>query len=140
VGEVELHRGLARPGVGQTAVQFDFTNAPDVRTFREDNNFIVDVLAAEPKDVAADLAARANIGPSGALPASPASALPKVAAEGAPAPNQARAPKGAERPAQPAAPPAGAVASKGSEAPALAAAMPPAPVTPLVSAPPPRDA
>ena len=44
----------ARPGAGKTAVQFDFTNSPDVRTFREDNNFIVEVLTAEPKDVPAE--------------------------------------------------------------------------------------
>src|SRR3984893_5223846 len=129
----------ARPGAGKTAVQFDFTNSPDVRTFREDNNFIVDVLAAEPKDVPAELAARANMSPPGAAPASPGSAPPKVAAEGPPGPDRAPAPKCAERPAQPAAPPAGAVASKGSDAPAPAV-TPLTPVALAVSAPPPRDA
>jgi tetratricopeptide (TPR) repeat protein len=122
-----------RPGAGKTAVQFDFTNGPDVRTFREDNNFIVDVLTAEPKDVPAELAARANIGSPGPPP--PATVPPKVAADEAPAA------KAAERPAQPAAPPAGAVASKGSDAPVLAVASPPAPVTPVTGMPaPPRDA
>src|ERR1051326_7314177 len=127
----------ARPGAGKTAVQFDFTNGPDVRTFREDNNFIVDVLTAEPKDVAAELAARANMSPPGAAPPSPASGPPKVAAEGAPVP-RAPAPKSAERSAEPAAPPAGAVASKASDTPAPATANPPAPVAPAVSAPPSR--
>jgi tetratricopeptide (TPR) repeat protein len=129
----------ARPGAGKTAVQFDFTNSPDVRTFREDNNFIVDLLSAEPKDVPAELAARANMSPPGAAPASPGSAPPKVAADGAPVPDPAPAPKSAERPAQPAAPPAGAVASKGSDAPAPAV-TPLTPVALAVSAPPPRDA
>jgi hypothetical protein len=129
----------ARPGAGKTAVQFDFTNGPDVRTFREDNNFIVDVLTAEPKDVPADLAARANISPPGAATASPGSAPPKLAADGAPVPGPAPAPKPAERPSQPAAPPAGAVASKGSEPPAPPSAIPPPPVTPAVSAAPPHD-
>src|ERR1043166_1663748 len=87
----------SRPGVGKTAVQFDFTNGPDVRTFREDNNFIVDVLTAEARDVGADLAARANISPPGAAPPSPASGPPKVAAEGAPVPHPAPAPKTAEQ-------------------------------------------
>src|SRR5262249_13638420 len=129
----------ARPGAGKTAVQFDFTDGPDVRTFREDNNFIVDVLTAEPKDVPADLAARANISrPVSATPG-PTSAPPKIAADGAPVPSPAPTPKSAERPIQPAAPPAGAVASKGSEPPAPASALPPASVTPAVSATPPRD-
>jgi tetratricopeptide (TPR) repeat protein len=129
----------SRPGVGKTAVQFDFTNGPDVRTFREDNNFIVDVLTAEARDVAADLAARANISPPGAAPPSPASGPPKVAAEGAPVPHPAPAPKTAERPSEPAAPPAGAVASKGIDAPVPAVVTPAAPGPPAVRAPP-RDA
>jgi tetratricopeptide (TPR) repeat protein len=122
----------ARPGVGKTAVQFDFTNGPDVRTFREDDNFIVDVLTAEAKDVPANLAALA------AKPALPvardgASPPPKV---GAAAPDPpASPPKAAERPVQPAAPPAGAVASKGADAPAPAIANPP----PALAALPPRD-
>jgi tetratricopeptide (TPR) repeat protein len=124
----------ARPGAGKTAVQFDFTNGPDVRTFREDNNFVVDVLTAEPKDVPAELAARADSSPPGAAAPIPAPAPPKVAAERAPVPDPAPAPRSAERPAQPATFPAGAVASKGSDVPAPAAAVPPA------RAPPPRDA
>jgi hypothetical protein len=121
----------ARPGEGKTAVQFDFTNGPDVRTFREDNNFIVDVLAAEPKDVAAELAARGSPSPN------PASAPPTVAAEGVPVPDPA--PKAAEPAAHPAAPPAGAVASKGSAVPAPAAVTPPTPAAVVVSNPAPRD-
>ena len=130
----------ARPGAGKTAVQFDFTDGPDVRTFREDNNFIVDVLTAEPKDVPADLAARAKISPPAVPPGSPGSTRPEVAAQGAPVANPAPAPKAAERPAQPAAPPAGAVASKGidgSAAPSASAA----PAAPSAVAPAaPRDA
>src|SRR5215470_2605187 len=83
----------ARPGAGKTAVQFDFANGPDVRTFREDSNFIVDVLTAEPKDVPADLATRANISPPAAATPSPAPAMPEVAAAGAPVPNPPPAPK-----------------------------------------------
>ncbi|HEV2958069.1 MAG TPA: tetratricopeptide repeat protein [Xanthobacteraceae bacterium] len=117
----------ARPGVGKTAVEFDFTNGPDLRTFREDNNFIVDVLTAEPKDVPAELVARANMSPPGA-PASPASAPPKVAADGAPVPDPAPAPKAAEPSAKPAAPAAGAVASKDGETPVPASVNLPPPV------------
>src|SRR5262249_8084559 len=113
----------ARPGEGKTAVEFDFTNGPDVRTFREDSNFIVDVLGGETKDVPAELVTLANAGPPSAPPRSPAIVPPQVTAERAPVPNAAPAPKAAERPA--AAPPAGAVASKGPDAPTLADVPPP---------------
>jgi tetratricopeptide (TPR) repeat protein len=124
----------ARPGAGKTAVQFDFIDAPDVRTLREDNNFIVDVLTVEPKDVPAELAARAKMSPPAAAPGGP-----EVAAEGAPVPNPAPAPKAPERAAQHVAPPAGAVASKASGAPP-SAVTPSAPVVPAASAPPVHDA
>jgi tetratricopeptide (TPR) repeat protein len=123
----------ARPGAGKTAVQFDFTNAPDVRTFREDNNFIVDVLTADAKDVPAELATLANQRPPSTPPPSPATAPPQVTAAGAPVPNTAPAPKTAERPAQPAGPPAGAVASKGTDK------TVPAHATPIAQAAPPAD-
>jgi tetratricopeptide (TPR) repeat protein len=129
----------ARPGAGKTAVQFDFTDGPDVRTFREDNNFIVDVLTAEPKDVPADLAARAKMSPPAAASPGPGPAMPEVAVAGAPVPHPPPAPKAPERPVQPAAAPAGAVASKTGGAPPPAV-IPPAPIAPVVSAPPPRDA
>lgn len=128
----------ARPGEGKTAVEFDFTNGPDVRTFREDNNFIVDVLGGEAKDVPAELAALANPAPPSAPPRSPATAPPEVIADRAPVPNAAPAPKAAERPAQPAAPTAGAVASKGTDAPALAEATPPIAAKTTMATPDPR--
>ncbi|HML13569.1 MAG TPA: tetratricopeptide repeat protein [Xanthobacteraceae bacterium] len=134
----------ARPGAGKTAVEFDFINGPDVRTFREDNNFIVDVLTAEAPDVPADLAtlantpAPANTSPPGAAPRSAAPAPPTVAAEGPPMPDPAPAPK-AEQPGQPAAaPPAGTVASNDADAPPPAIVQPPAPAAPVAGTPP-RD-
>ena len=116
----------ARPGAGKTAVQFDFTNGPDVRTFREDNNFIVDVLVAEAKDVPAELATLAGTSAPSAAPRVTPAGPPQVAAAGAPVPDAAPAPKAAERPVQPATPPAGAVASKGTDPPAAADSTPPA--------------
>ncbi|MBV8826839.1 MAG: tetratricopeptide repeat protein, partial [Hyphomicrobiales bacterium] len=127
-------RIAARLGEGKSGVEFDFTNGPDVRTFREDNNFIVDVLSGEPKDVPAEIATLANPAPPSAPTRSPATAPPQVIAEKAPAPNVAPAPKAAERPPQPAAPTAGAVASKGMDGPVLADATPPA--APKTSTPP----
>jgi tetratricopeptide (TPR) repeat protein len=120
----------ARPGAGKTAVQFNFASAPDVRTFREDNNFIVDVLTTEAKDVPAEIATLANQSPPSAPPGAPSTAPPQVTAEGAPVPNTAPASKPAERPAQPAAPPAGAVASKGTDKPVAADATPTRPAAP----------
>jgi tetratricopeptide (TPR) repeat protein len=114
----------ARPGEGKSTVEFDFTNGPDVRTFHEDNNFIVDVLSSEAKDVPAEIATLANPAPPSAPPRSPATAPPQVAAERAPVPSAAPGPKAAERPAQPAAPTAGTVASKGTDGPALEATRP----------------
>jgi len=138
----------ARPGEEKTAVRFEFKESPDVRTFREDNNFIVDVLAAEARDQVAELAMPGN--PKPAAPAAPVLAEasttpPRVAAERAPPPDPpAAAPAAAERPpAQPAAASAGAVASKGADEPVVPdttpapAAAPPAPVAAPAQ---PRDA
>jgi hypothetical protein len=121
----------ARPGAEKTGVQFDLANGPDVRTFRDDNSFIVDVLSAEPRDVPAEIASLANASPAAPAPRKPESAAPNVAAEGAATPDPAPPlPAKAEAaPAQPAAAPAGAVASKGSD-------VPPAPTsTPSLVAP-----
>jgi tetratricopeptide (TPR) repeat protein len=117
----------ASPGADKTAVRFEFKDGPDVRTFREDNNFIVDVLAAEAKDVAADLAQQTKpAAPTGVPFAQPRVAADRVAVpDSAPALTLAAAPP----PAQPAAPPAGAVAFKeidGSAVPSAAPAAPPA--------------
>jgi len=128
----------ARPGEGKTAVQFDFINGPDVRTFREDNNFIVDVLTAEARDVPADLAGLANTNGPTIAARDAASTPPRVAAERAvvPAPGPAPPPQAAAKPAQPAAPPAGGLASKAREAPVLpAVAPPPAAASPSLASP-----
>jgi tetratricopeptide (TPR) repeat protein len=137
----------ARPEPGKTAVQFDFTGAPDVRTFREDNNFIVDVLTAESADAPPGLALLGDASPAAPAPQKAASAPPTVAAEGAAAPDPAPAPA-PKAAAQPAAPPAGVVASKGTDKPASAgppaasAAPAPSPAAPAPAAamPAPRDA
>jgi len=115
----------ARPGAGKTGVQFDLAKDPDVRTFRDDDNFIVDVLAAEPRDVPADIASLANANATPA-PHKPASASPNVAAGAAapPPPAPASPQRTGPEPAQPAAAPAGAVASKGSEMPPPASSAP----------------
>jgi tetratricopeptide (TPR) repeat protein len=136
----------ARPAADKTAISFEFNDGPDVRTFREDNNFIVDVLAAEAKDAGAELALLANGKPAAPAPGEAPSVPPKVAADRAapPAPAPAPRPEAAERlPAQPAAPPAGAVASKGADTPLPPDAKPAAPAAtpaPPTSAPAqPRD-
>jgi tetratricopeptide (TPR) repeat protein len=122
-----------RPGAGKTGVQFDLANGPDVRTFRDDNNFIVDVLTAEPRDVSADLASLASPNPAAPAPRNPVSAPPNVAAgAAAPEATPAPSPRAGPEPAQPAAVPAGAVASKASET------RPPA-SSPPSAAPLPRD-
>jgi hypothetical protein len=147
----------ARPGDDKSSVRFEFNDGPDVRTFREEGNFIVDVLAPEAKDQPGELAlalqrevkAAATAPAAAAVPAAPAVAAaapaaaeapptpPRMAGEGAPAPPDpapASTPEAAERlvarlAAQPAAPAAGAVASKGTSEPAVAPATkaPPAP-------------
>jgi hypothetical protein len=133
----------ARPAADKTAIRFEFSEGPDVRTFREDNNFIVDVLAAEAKDAAAELGVLANGKPAAPAPAEAPSVPPKVAAERAAPPDPAPAPppEAAKRAsARPAAPPAGAVASKGPDKPtpdAIPAAPVAAPAPPAPS--PPRD-
>src|SRR5262249_41250453 len=42
--------GTAPSDDNNVSVRFAFAGAPDVRTFREDSNFIVDVLTAQAKD------------------------------------------------------------------------------------------
>ena len=122
----------ARPGADKTTVRFAFAEGPDVRTFREDNNFIVDVLAADAKDQPADLAVLGNA--KGRAPvAAPAEPPPAAVAR---APPDAASPPAAERPpAQPAAPPAGAVASKGDEPVAPTPASAQRPAAPSAAAP-----
>src|SRR5437764_4937178 len=39
----------AQAGEDNVSVRFDFADGPDIRTFREDSNFIVDVMAVEAK-------------------------------------------------------------------------------------------
>jgi tetratricopeptide (TPR) repeat protein len=135
----------ARPGGEKTAVHFEFKESPDVRTFREDNNFIVDVLAAEVRDHVADLTIAGNAKPAAPAPTEVSPALPRVAAERAPPPDPpAATPATAERPtAQPAAAPAGAVASKGADepvAPDTAPAPSEAAAAPVAAPARPRDA
>src|SRR3954470_3202670 len=97
----------AQPRSDGASVQFDFIGKVDLRTFREDNNFIVDVQPArvrtesEPANDLASLAARISPKrPEATAPAQPA----RAAATAPPKPEQAK-------PAQ-AAPAQGAPAAK----------------------------
>ncbi|HKS62119.1 MAG TPA: tetratricopeptide repeat protein [Xanthobacteraceae bacterium] len=98
------------------SVQFDFVGKVDIRTFREDNNFIVDVQPIRPREgavdpaaqVAALAAAAAKTEPAApeqpAKPVQAAAAPPaKPAADlAAPAPAAAEPPQSAEKPSPPA--------------------------------------
>jgi len=102
------------------SVQFDFVGKVDIRTFREDNNFIVDVQPIRPREGAAD-------------PAAQVAALAAAAAE------TRVAPPAAAKAAEPAAPeqsakPAQAAAAPSAKPAADAIAPTPAPAEPPQSA------
>ena len=101
------------------SVQFDFVGKVDIRTFREDNNFIVDVQPIRPREGAAD--------PSAQIAALAAAAAETRAAPPAAAKNAE--PATPEQPAKPvqaaASPPARPAADALAPTPALAAPEPP---------------
>jgi len=87
----------ARQGDGTVSVRFDLNEGLEVRTFREDNNFIVDVLAVEAKERPVDLAAAAPDTRAALTP--PASAAGPPPGQAAPrvGPGTAKEPGGTPR-------------------------------------------
>src|SRR2546421_410196 len=107
----------ARGGADTMSVRFDFIGKIDVRTFREDNNYFIDVVPIAPHgEVAAE--------PEKSQPSAPAATLTENRAAPAPPPLRAlekmsptpfaRTPDTAPSPDKPAASPAGIIASKGA--------------------------
>src|SRR5262245_9614377 len=105
-------------GDATTSVQFGFIGQVDIRAFREDNNYVVDVGGANPK------AKRSDASPGIAAPRPERAERAEEAAEALPAPAIA-APQTV--PVKPAVPPA-----------AAAAAPPPAPPAPMQPTPAPK--
>src|ERR1044072_3675049 len=114
------------PSRGDSAsVQFEFVGKVDIRTFREDNNYIVDVQSIRPRaegsDPSAQIAALAAAATERAAPADRVAALPTLARTQEPA-----APAPAAKPSpSPAAPLAKAAPEPVAPTPALVAAEPP---------------
>jgi tetratricopeptide (TPR) repeat protein len=114
---------------GETpAVRFAFLGKVDVRTFREDNNYVVDIQPIAQREVAPQQPGKPTTLGSALIETRPAATTPAAAPATPTVPQQATAPPvkpAASAPAaEPAAPPAGVVASG---APAPGAAAPAAP-------------
>lgn len=121
----------AQAGNENVAVRFEFIGKVDVRTFREDNNYVIDVLplasraeAASEGDKPRELSPLASVLSEPRAPVQPAPRTPDKAQGGPPAkpadakppetakpPESVRAPEAAPAPEKPAAP-AGVLASK----------------------------
>jgi tetratricopeptide (TPR) repeat protein len=110
-------------GEQATQVTFGLIGKVDVRSFREDNNFVVDILTIDNKPNPIDLISRPGVAraPAGEIGAAPIAAPAPPQTVPAPAVAPAPAPAAAPAPA-PTAPPAPAVAA----APPVAAPPPPA--------------
>jgi tetratricopeptide (TPR) repeat protein len=107
VGSIET-----QAGADTMAVRFEFIGKTDVRTFREDNTYVIDVMPIAPRGEASAEPNRSD--PSAIAAALNASAQPPARpTEKAQAPPVARAPEAPSD--KPAAAPAGIVASKGPE-------------------------
>jgi tetratricopeptide (TPR) repeat protein len=101
------------------SVRFEFIGKVDVRTFREDNNYVIDVLPIAARgDASADPQKSEPTAIAALLnePRTPQGSAPRVPekAQAPPAP-VAKAPESAPAPEKPAAAPAGVVASKAAE-------------------------
>lgn len=109
----------ARAGTDNVAVRFEFIGKVDIRTFREDNSYVIDVLPIAPRSDAAAEPEKSEPAIAAALnEPRPAQASPPRVPERAQAPStpSARPPEtAAPRPDQPAAAPASVVPPKGPE-------------------------
>lgn len=100
------------------AVAFEFIGKVDVRTFREDNNYVVDVVPIAPRESAGDEKPKDPPPAVAAAPAAPQLQVPAQAPESSKPPETAKAPEPAAPAAKPATPAAEPVAAKVADPPA----------------------
>src|SRR5215213_6332083 len=106
----------AHAGADTVAVRFDFIGKVDVRTFREDNNYVVDVLPIAPRgDASAEPQKPEPSALAAVLNETRSGQPPPVANTAQSPPPSAKAPERAPSPDKPAAAPASVVASKAPE-------------------------
>ncbi len=112
----------SKPGEQNTTLSFAFIGKVDVRTFREDNSYVVDIMPLDGRAMPAELIPQ----PTSPRRPAPAAVPPPAASIAAPPTVPAQAAPAPVAPAQPA-PPAAAAAPKAPPQPVAAPAAPPLP-------------